>query len=415
MIRFAAIAFLALASAGAFADEPPPSRQQDVVYGRKFGTALTLDVFKPAHATNGLGLVFVVSGGWFSSHDNINLGFVKPFTDRGYTVFAVVHGSQPKFTIPEVIADMNRAVRFLRHHAKDYAIDPDRLGVYGASAGGHLSLMIGTAGDLGNPKAADPVDREPSRVGAVACFFPPTDFLNYGKAGEDAIGRGILKDFAAPFDFHDYDGKKKKFVEVTDAAKVVELGRAISPINHVSADDPPTLIIHGDADKLVPIQQAEIIVEKLKAAGVDTKLVVKPGAGHGWNGIDKDLATLADWFDAHLKKPSESKADANPPIRSDRAKEHVGETRTIETTIQASKDSANHRMIYLDSETDFKDEKNFAIVISHDALGAFQAAGIEGLAAYYKGKTLRVTGTIIREEEQARIRVVEPGQIKVVE
>ena len=92
---------LALAPSWAVADEPS-SRQQDVIYGRKFGTALTLDVFKPAKESNGLGLVFVVSGGWYSNHDSINLAFVKPFTDRGYTVFAVVHGSQPKFTIPEI-------------------------------------------------------------------------------------------------------------------------------------------------------------------------------------------------------------------------------------------------------------------------------------------------------------------------
>ena len=89
---------------------------------------------------------------------------------------------------------------------------------------------------------------------------------------------------------------------VTDEARVVEIGRQISPINHVSADDPPTLIIHGDADKLVPIQQAELIVDKLRQAGVEAKLVVKPGAAHGWPGLDKDVSTLADWFDQHLRK-----------------------------------------------------------------------------------------------------------------
>ena len=84
--------------------------------------------------------------------------------------------------------------------------------------------------------------------------------------------------------------------------RIAEIGRQISPINHVSADDPPTLIIHGDADKLVPIQQAEILVKKLQEAGVEAKLVAKPGAGHGWANIGKDVAVIADWFDAHLKK-----------------------------------------------------------------------------------------------------------------
>src|SRR5206468_1308933 len=125
---------------------------------------LTLDVFKPKKESNGLGVILVVSGGWVSSHDGINRGFVVPFTDRGYTVFAVVHGSQPKFTIPEVVGDMKRSVRFIRHHAREYGVDPEQLGISGASAGGHLSLMIGTSGDKGNPSAVDPVDREPSRV-----------------------------------------------------------------------------------------------------------------------------------------------------------------------------------------------------------------------------------------------------------
>ena len=89
---------------------------------------------------------------------------------------------------------------------------------------------------------------------------------------------------------------------MTDEARILEIGRQISPVTHVSADDPPTLIIHGDKDLLVPIQQAELIVAKLKEAGVAAELVVKPGAAHGWADIDKDVPTLADWFDRHLEK-----------------------------------------------------------------------------------------------------------------
>ena len=98
--------------------------------------------------------------------------FARPLLDRGYTIFAVVHGSQPRYTVPEIIPDINRAVRFIRYHAKDYGIDPQRIGICGASAGGHLSLMIGTAGSKGKQDTSDPVDRESSRVQAVACFFP---------------------------------------------------------------------------------------------------------------------------------------------------------------------------------------------------------------------------------------------------
>src|SRR3954453_5968887 len=285
------------------AADPPYTRDEDVIYGRKYGVALTMDVYKPKQGDNGLGVIQVVSGGWKSAHPAGagGNGYVNALTTRGYTVFSVVHGSQPKFTIPEILEDMNRAVRFIRYHARDYGIDPDQIGICGASAGGHLSLMQGTAGDDGDPKATDPVERASSRVQAVACFYPPTDFLNYGKPGEDALGRGILKNFKAPFDFEELDPTTKAFVPVTDPEAFRALGRKVSPVTHVSPDDPPVLIIHGDADKLVPIQQAESIGEKLNAAGVEAKLVVKPGAVHGWPDMGGDFERIADWFDAHLK------------------------------------------------------------------------------------------------------------------
>jgi acetyl esterase/lipase len=288
---------------GTAADKEPYTRQQDVVYGRKDGMALTLDVFTPKKDANGAAIVWVVSGGWFSSHDSINPAFVQGFLNRGYTVFAVVHGSQPRYAIPDAVADLNRAVRYIRSHAKDFKIDPDRMGITGASAGGHLSLMIGTAGDPGKLIAKDPVERTSSRVQAVACFFPPTDFLNYGKPGNVALGENALKGFKAPFQFRELDPKTGCYVQITDKKRVLEIGRQVSPVYHVSKDDPPTLIIHGDADKLVPIQQAELMMARFKEAGVPAELVVKKGAGHGWVTIGQDQKTIADWFDKYLKKP----------------------------------------------------------------------------------------------------------------
>lgn len=291
-------------------DEPKYQRTEDVIYGRKYGMALTLDVFRPKERANGAAVIFVVSGGWFSAHEAINLGFIKEFLDRGYTVFTVVHGSQPRFTIPEIVGDMNRSVRFIRANAAKYGIDPNRIGIAGGSAGGHLSLMIGMAGDEGKPDAKDPIDRVSSRVQAVACFFPPTDFFNYGKDGENALGRGVLSGFKAPFAFAELDPKTNTFQPITDEDKINAIGKKISPYYEVSKDDPPTLIIHGDADKLVPIQQAERIIDKLREVGVDSKLVTKPGAAHGWPNMDKDIATLADWFDAHLKPPTAAKTES---------------------------------------------------------------------------------------------------------
>ena len=289
------------APAGAAAG-PAFERTEDVIYGRKYGTVLTLDVFRPKGPANGLGIVYAVSGGWFSSHEMTKvIPRMAPLFERGYTVFAVVHGSQPKFAIPEILEDMHRAVRFIRLHAREYGVDPDRLGITGGSAGGHLSLMMGTCGAEGDPNAKDPVDRVSSRVQAVACFYPPTDFLNYGKPGEDAIGRGVLTNFAGAFDFRELDPGPRKLVPVTNETRIVEIGRRISPITHVGASSAPALIIHGDADLLVPVQQAETFVAKMKEAGVEAKLVVKAGAKHGWPDMTADLEQIADWFDAHLK------------------------------------------------------------------------------------------------------------------
>ena len=285
------------------AEEESFTRTTDVIYARKFGTALTFDVFRPKEKANGAAVIWTVSGGWFSSHEAINADFLKELLSRGYTVFAVVHGSQPKYTIPEAIADMNLAVRFIRAHAADYSIDPNRIGISGGSAGGHLSLMQGMAGDEGDPSAKDPINRTSSRVQAVACFFPPTDFLNYGTPGFAWLNRGPKDALQAPFDFQQWNADAKKFVAVSDEARV-KIAQDISPVYHVTKDDSPTLIIHGDKDALVPIQQSELIIARLKEVGVPCQLVVKPGAAHGWPKWHEDMRTIADWFDKYLQSPA---------------------------------------------------------------------------------------------------------------
>ncbi|HEX3148728.1 MAG TPA: alpha/beta hydrolase [Gemmataceae bacterium] len=284
------------------AQKPAFDRKEDVIYGRKFGMALTMDVYVPKAEKNGAGIVYAVSGGWFSAKQFVPPAFYDEFLRRGYVVFAVYHGSNPRFTIPEAIEDMNRAVRYIRKNAKNYGVDPERLGMAGASAGGHLSLMMGCPPREGKKDAPDPVDRETAKVAAVACFFPPTDFLNYGKPGVEAIGNNILANFKAPFDFVEFDPKSRSFEKITDKEKVRAIAKQISPVYHVSAKSAPTLIFHGDADELVPIQQAELVIERMKAEKVPCELVVKAKAGHGWGDLLKDFNVLADWFDKYLVK-----------------------------------------------------------------------------------------------------------------
>ncbi|HTQ12082.1 MAG TPA: alpha/beta hydrolase [Fimbriimonadaceae bacterium] len=264
----------------------------DVIYGHKMGVALTMDVFEPAKP-NGIGVIWFVSGGWFSSHDDVNPLIAKPFTDRGMTVFEVVHGSQPKFQIPEILSDVNRAVRFIRVNSATWHVDPNRLGVSGGSAGGHLDLMIGAYGGPGDPNAKDPVDRASSAVEAIACFFPPTDMVNFGSPGREPFREDTYKPFWPAFGFTDKTSKED----------MDKLAKDYSPIYGVTAKFPPTFVMHGDADKLVPLQQSQELMDKLQELGVPHKLVVKKGAGHGfWLGMDKDMNQFADWFEKYLGK-----------------------------------------------------------------------------------------------------------------
>jgi len=273
-------------------------RTEDVIYGRKFGLGLTMDVFQPAKP-NGCGLLFLVNGGWLSSKSTPRMVTIRPedyrvFLDRGYTMFAVVTSSQPKFTISEEIKDVLRAVRFVRRNARRYGVRPDRIGVVGASSGGHLALSIATRGGPGKSDSADPVERESSAVQAVACFFPPTNFLNYGSPGVNGVGRGPLASLRGAFGPLALTAEGRK-----------QLGREISPITYVTAKLPPTLIIHGDHDHVVPLQQSQSFVAKARDAGAaHIDLIVRAGKGHGWGDFWKsteDITAFADWFDRYLK------------------------------------------------------------------------------------------------------------------
>lgn len=273
-------------------------RTEDVVYGRKFGVALTMDVFEPTGPSNGYAVIALVSGGWKSSHDNIGVGNYAPYLTRGYTVFAVVHGSQPKFILDEIVPDIHRAVRYIRYHAARWKVDPNKLAVTGASAGGHLSLTLATQGAPGDPEAKDPVDRASSAVQAVACFYPPTDFLNYGGVGLVAVAENELKAYRPAFGA-DSDTPEGR----------LRLGKQFSPARYVTTSLPPVLIVHGDADKLVPLQQSEWFVEKAKEAGVGdrVRLIVKPGAAHGWQNSGVEREAFAVWFDEKIRGVTDPK------------------------------------------------------------------------------------------------------------
>jgi acetyl esterase/lipase len=268
---------------------PPVARQDGIVYGHRRGRELTLDVLRPREP-NGIGIATIVSGGWRSGPPgSLSVAIVSPLLRHGYTVIAVCHVSQPEATVMETFEDVSRAVRFIRHHAAEYGIDPDRIGVTGGSAGGHLSLLLATRGAPGPGDAPDPVDRETSAVQAVAVFFPVTDLLNLGPSTENPGDGGPPKSFVAAFG---PDARKM------DAWRVI--GREISPIDHINRRMPPVLIVHGDADTLVPLEQSQRFRARAAAEGQVVELVVRHGGAHGWLTMPLDVRRFAAWFDAHL-------------------------------------------------------------------------------------------------------------------
>jgi acetyl esterase/lipase len=283
LLLFAALSPLA------HGQEVTTTRTRDLIYARHDGVCLTMDVIQPARA-NGLGIISIVSGGWKSSHEGIGSG--DPFIKRGYTVFYVVHGSQPHFTVEEIIADVHRAVRFIRSRAKSFGINPDKLGITGSSAGGHLSLMMVTRGGPGNPEAKDSVDRLSSAVQAAACFYPPTDYLNWSAEGDVAVGVGKLAAYADAFG-----------PAINNPESRLKLGKDVSPIYGVKAGQAPVYIIHGTADDQVSISQAYRFGKRCKEVGAICDLKVVQGAGHGgWATMSQDWESMVDWFDRYLGK-----------------------------------------------------------------------------------------------------------------
>jgi acetyl esterase/lipase len=289
--------------------------QEEFIYGRKDGTALTLICIKPRLIgssgqakvkSNGKAIIYVISGSWFSSYNGIEMPTIaaEQYLAKGYTVFAVMHGSQPRYAIPDAVNDLKRAVRYIRYNAGKFGIDPDHIGITGTSAGGHLSLTVATADDKINATAADPVDRVSSRVQAIAILFPPTDLLNWGGPGFNFVNaKELLKPSktSGAVDFRVWNDKFALYEEVTDTAARNKIGKEVSPIYSVSSDDPPVFIIHGDADPTVPLQQSQAIIARFTEAGVANRFIIKKGGKHNGDDMKPEWQEFVDWFDKYLK------------------------------------------------------------------------------------------------------------------
>ena len=271
--------------------------RRNVVYGMYSGLALLMDAHLP-EVPNGRGIVHVSGSGWFapldldarplkeSSHVEIE---GRPLLDAGYTLFTVNHRALPRFRFPAQIEDMQRAVRFARHHADEYGIDPSRIGAVGGSSGGHLVAMLGVLDGEGDPGSESAIDRESARVQCVVARAAPTDFQH--------MRRSTTVDLLLGTDLLDGDDlESQAHRRAMDA----------SPVHHVTADSAPTLLLHGDADDVMPFDQSERLERALQAADVPVKLIRIPGAGHGpgilraeGHGVDY-IREMVAWLDERL-------------------------------------------------------------------------------------------------------------------
>jgi len=282
----------------AAADRPAPvSVERNVIYGMYSGTALLLDVYRPAKP-NGFGVVFVAGSGFHSDpgygtrplkETQIEL-WGPPLTTAGYTVFAINHRAAPTFHFPAALEDVQRAIRYVRAHAGDYGIDPAHLGGLGGSSGGNLVGLAAVRATAGIADDPDAVNREPATLQAVVLRAAVTDLRNPTTA-ENA--NFIVSYMEAP------PGTAAK--GSYDAA---------SPVTQVGANAPPALLIHGDADPLVPYQQSVAMEAALRSAGIPVRLVTVPGGVHGadfgaagkvhpeWPNY---YAETVAWFDKYLR------------------------------------------------------------------------------------------------------------------
>lgn len=260
---------------------------RNVVFGMYSGLALLMDVYYP-ETPNGYGIIHITGSGWsrrlsydakMINHNRHVKMDGEALVNAGYTLFSINHRAEPRFHYPAAVEDARRAVRFIRYHAHKFGINPDRIGAIGGSSGGHLVCMLGVLDDDETPEDDTPINRMSSKVQCVIARASPTSFLERG------IGDSFL-------------GFKKR-----ERSIEYKLAQEASPIFHVSPDDPPFLLVHGDKDEIVPVSHSKNMYKKLKEMNVVSKLYVIEGGVHGPGLVNtpKWKIEFVNWMDEHLK------------------------------------------------------------------------------------------------------------------
>lgn len=255
----------------------------DIVYGHKDGLALTFDAHLPVDG-NGAAVIIINSGGHRSPRFDLggtyaqsDLPSMRPhqsLLEEGYVVFDLRHGSIPRYSIPEIVVDIQQGVEFIYKNSEQYDVNPKKIGVWGQSAGGHLALLV--ALNPGLALASESEGNESHLVSAVVAMAPLTDLASLLGSGREGTQGPPGMDF------------------------IRERYSDFSPSSFASAGDPPTLLIHGTEDNLVPMSQSQRMHNALQDVGTDVQLLVIEGAGHLLWLREEIFQPTLDWFNNHL-------------------------------------------------------------------------------------------------------------------
>jgi acetyl esterase/lipase len=258
--------------------------ERDVVYGKGGGSDLKLDVYRPREdsAKARPAAIFIHGGGWRAGNKFPPNPLVLDLARKGFVSLSIEYRLVPEVRFPGMVEDCKCAVRWLRAHAKEYGVDPTRIGVWGTSAGGHLAAMLGASGDVKELEGSGGWQKESSRVQAVVSCFGPTNMLTIlpqrGVRGRPNAEEGLIG--GAP-------------------DQLREMAAKASPVTYVSKDDPPFLFLHGESDSLVPPAQSKEMHDLLLKAGVSSQIKVFPGVGHSLNPEGRGM--VVDFFVKQLK------------------------------------------------------------------------------------------------------------------
>jgi acetyl esterase/lipase len=289
-IALAMLALLAWAPEALAQDKRPPFQvpagvkvERDLAYAPGGHERQKLDLYLPEKKPGGpLPLVvWIHGGGWQGGSKDRPAGMW--LVPKGYALASINYRLSQHATFPAQIEDCKAAIRWLRANAKKYGLDPQHVGVWGASAGGHLVALLGTTANQKDLDVGGNTDQS-SRVQAVVDLFGPADFQSLSR-NSDAARSPVTKLLGGP------------------ASENKEKAKQASPLAHVSKDAAPFLILHGDQDKTVPLRQSQLLAEALKKAGVEVRLITLEGAGHGGEAFGKpeQRQAIEDFFDKHLK------------------------------------------------------------------------------------------------------------------